>query len=119
MPFRFQGLDIIGTIFFIFNIFLFVLNCILISTRFYLYPETFKNSFLHPTESLFAPAVVVSFGTILLNISQYGLHNVGHWLNTTVMVLFWIDVALAVVASSGIYLLMYTSESMWTFVMSC
>jgi tellurite resistance protein TehA-like permease len=110
VPFRFSGLETIGTIFFLFNVFLFVLNCTLISLRFYTYPETFKNSFLHPTESLFAPAAVVSFGTILINVSQYGLPNTGPWLDNAVLVLFWIDVALAIIASSGIYLVMYISQ---------
>lgn len=105
VPFRFNGLDTIGTIFFLFNLLLFVINVICISLRFYWYPETFKASFFHPTESLFVPAAVVSFGTILLNISQYGLNNVGYWLNMTVLVLFWIDVALALIASTGIYLI--------------
>ena len=113
VPFRFRGLDTIGTIFFLFNVVLFLINVIMISLRFYFHPETFKASFLHPTESLFFPAAVVSFGTILINISQYGLHNVGSWLNDAVCILFWIDAALAVIASGGIYLLMYTSS--WPF----
>ena len=43
----------------------------------------------------------------LINTSQYGLYHVGPWLNTTVIVLFWVDVALAMLASSAIYLLMF------------
>ena len=83
----------------------------MISLRFFYFPETFKASFLHPTESLFVPAAVVSFGTILINISQYGLPTTGQWLKNTVCVLFWIDVVLAVCSSAGIYLLMY--EGLW------
>ena len=78
----------------------------MISLRFYIHPETFKASILHPTERLFLPAAVVSFGTILLNISQYGPNHVGHWLNDAVAVLFWMDAALAIVASMGVYLVM-------------
>lgn len=107
VPFRFRGLDIIGIIFFLFNTLLFVITVILISLRFYFFPETFKASFLHPTESLFVPASVVSFGTVLINISQYGLGATGYWLETAVCVMFWIDCALAILASCGIYLLMY------------
>ena len=91
VPFRFRGLDTIGTLFFLFNIVLFLINVVMISLRFRYHPETFKASFLHPTESLFFPASVVSFGTILINISQYGLFNVGSWLNSAVYVLFWIE----------------------------
>lgn len=107
VPFRFRGLDVIGTVFFLFNVLLFILNIIIISLRFYFFPKTFRASFLHPTESLFVPASVVSFGTILINISQYGLGETGDWLNTAVCVMFWIDCALAIIASCGIYLLMY------------
>jgi tellurite resistance protein TehA-like permease len=72
--------------------------------RFYLYPFTFKASFLHPTESLFAPATIVSFGTILMNISQYGPSYTGAWLDRTVLILFWFDIVLAVTSSAAIYL---------------
>jgi tellurite resistance protein TehA-like permease len=78
--------------------------------RFYLYPYTFKASFTHPTESLFVPAVAVSFGTILINIVEYGFGKVGNWLNEAVVVLFWFDLALAVSLSVGIYLILYVAE---------
>lgn len=92
--------------------FLFVLNIVMISLRFHIHQGTFKASFLHPTESLFFPAAVVSFGTVLLNISQYGVGKVGPWLNTTVLILFWMDAALAILASCGTYLLMFVFPSL-------
>ena len=64
---------------------------------------------MHPTERLFVPAAVVSFGTVLLNISQYGPGHAGHWLSDVVLVLFWFDCALAIVASMVVYLLMLVS----------
>jgi tellurite resistance protein TehA-like permease len=78
----------------------------MISLRFFLYPSTFRASFLHPTESLFIPAAAISFGTILLNISQYGVSWTGAWLEDTMVILFWVYCALAVLFSSGIYLVM-------------
>ncbi|MCJ1323288.1 hypothetical protein MMC15_008643 [Xylographa vitiligo] len=111
VPFRFPGIDTIGTIFFLFNLLLFLINVVLISFRFHVFPETFVASLSHPTESLFVPAAVVSFGTVLINISQYGLNNVGPWLNTAVLVLFWIDAALAVIASTGIYLVIWSTQT--------
>ena len=106
VPFRFRGLEAIGVTFFLFNMFLFAINVLMISLRFYTFPETFRASYMHPSERLFLPASVVSFGTVLINISQYGLVKAGPWLSSAVHVLFWIDAALAVLASSGIYLLM-------------
>ncbi|KAL8754952.1 MAG: hypothetical protein Q9184_004946 [Pyrenodesmia sp. 2 TL-2023] len=111
VPFRFRGLTTIGVVFFLFNIVLFVINVVMISLRFYTFPETFRASYMHPSERLFIPAAVVSFGTILINISQYGITKTGPWLNHAMLVLFWFDAALAVLASSGIYLTMWSTKS--------
>ena len=86
---------------------LFAFNVTMISLRFYFYPRTFKASFLHPTESLFIPAAVISFGTILINITQYGVDTTGYWLEQTMAIMYWFDCGLAVCFSIGIYLIMY------------
>ena len=106
MPYRFAGLDTIGTIFFLFNLCLFITNIFCITVRFVVWPETLRASLTHPTESLFMPSAVVSLGTVLLNISQYGLGNVGFWLNNAVVVLFWFYVIFAIMASTGTYVMM-------------
>ena len=103
VPYRFNGLYTIGCIFFIFNLVLFVFNVTMISCRFYLYPHTFKASFLHPTESLFIPAWVISLGTIMVTITEYGIGQAGPWLKHTMCIMFWIYCALAILFSLGIY----------------
>ena len=105
-PYRFQGLETIGTIFFLLNIVFYIVIWIMVGLRFYLFPPTFKSSFTHPTESLFAPATVVSLGTILLNIVQYGVDDVGSWLSRATYVLFWLNAALAIVLSVFVYLIL-------------
>jgi tellurite resistance protein TehA-like permease len=104
VPYRFPGLYVIGCIFFLFNIFLFLFNITMISLRFRYYPSTFRASITHPTESLFVPAWLISLGTILINITQYGttFGKTGPWLLDTMFVLFWVDCVLAVVFSCGI-----------------
>ena len=87
VPFRFRGLHALGCIFFILNMILFAFNITMISLRFYFYPRTFKASFLHPTESLFIPASVISLGTILINITQYGINDTGYWLEYTMAIM--------------------------------
>ncbi|KAL3436318.1 voltage-dependent anion channel-domain-containing protein [Aspergillus tetrazonus] len=111
VPYRFRGLDTIGIIFFLANIVFYLVIWAILLTRFYLFPYTFKASLLHPTESLFVPASVVSFGTILINISQYGTDYTGPWLTDAVHILFWIDAALAVISSAGIYLLLWSTQT--------
>ncbi|KAJ6124976.1 hypothetical protein N7471_012293 [Penicillium samsonianum] len=111
VPFRFKGLDTIGIVVFLVNIALYLIIWGLLLVRFYHYPYTFKASFMHPTESLFVPASIVSFGTILINISQYGPENTGPWLMRAVCILFWIDATLAVMFTAGIYLLLWSTQT--------
>ncbi|KAL5372423.1 hypothetical protein DPSP01_013530 [Paraphaeosphaeria sporulosa] len=111
VPFRFRGIYALGCIFFILNMVLFLFNTIMISLRFYWFPKTFKASFLHPTESLFIPAAIISFGTILINISQYGVDQTGIWLEKTMTILFWVDCGLAISFSVGIYLIMWSTQT--------
>ncbi|KAJ5806982.1 hypothetical protein N7474_010574 [Penicillium riverlandense] len=111
VPYRFPGLKTIGDVVFLINIALYLMVWGLLIARFYYYPYTFKASFLHPTESLFVPASVVSFGTILINISQYGAGSTGEWLQRAVGILFWIDATLAVMFSAGIYVLLWSTQT--------
>ncbi|KAI1910233.1 hypothetical protein LOZ61_004593 [Ophidiomyces ophidiicola] len=111
VPYQFKGLETISIAIFITNIALYLIIWMLLLLRFYMFPYTFKASFLHPTESLFAPAAIVSFGTILINISQYGPSKTGEWLQQAVVVLFWFDAALAVVASAAIYLVLWSTQT--------
>ncbi|KAH8821304.1 voltage-dependent anion channel-domain-containing protein [Xylogone sp. PMI_703] len=111
IPFRSDWLRIVGTIFMIFNICLFLLNCCILTLRFRLNPGSLKESFLSQKESLFIPACVVSVGTILINISQYGTPQCGEWLLRTMQILFWIYAALSIMASSGMYLLLWSTQT--------
>ncbi|EKG20145.1 C4-dicarboxylate transporter/malic acid transport protein [Macrophomina phaseolina MS6] len=111
VPFRFNGLYEIGCVIFLLNVALFIFNVVMISLRFYFYPSTFRASFLHPTECLFIPASVISFGTILLNISQYGVDFTGSWLEDAMVVLYWVYCGMAIVFSCGIYLIMWSTQT--------
>ena len=111
VPYQFHGLRTIGLIFFLANIAFYLAIWAMLITRFTLYPHTFRSSFTHPTESLFVPAFAVSFGTILINIVEYGFGRVGNWLNHAVLVLYWLDAALAVVLSILIYLILWSTQS--------
>lgn len=108
VPYRFPGLYAIGCIFFLLNIVLFIFNVTMMSLRFRYHPSTLKASFRHPTESLFVPAAVISIGTILTNITEYGWHQgkTGPWLIDVMVVLFWIYCGVALSFTCGIYLIM-------------
>lgn len=83
---------------------MFIYDVVMITCRAVFFFRGFRKSFFDSNESLFVPASFVSFGTLLINISQYGLGNAGPWLDDAARVLFWIDCCLAVIASIGIYL---------------
>lgn len=83
---------------------LFLFNVVMISLRFRFHPGTFNASILHPTESLFVPAFVVSMATILVNIVEYA--HTGPWLVHTMVVLFWVYCGVALAFTCVIYLTM-------------
>ncbi|KAF2665838.1 hypothetical protein BT63DRAFT_428785 [Microthyrium microscopicum] len=108
---RFQHLDALGLTYYLLNIVLFITAITLISMRFWMFPHTFRASFLHPTESLFVPAATISLGTILINTTQYGVGRTGDWLTQTMVVLYWFYAALALTLSSSIYLILWSTQT--------
>jgi tellurite resistance protein TehA-like permease len=58
VPYRSNWLDVIGIVFFLINLTLFLINCVCISIRFRIRPETFIESFTDQVESLFIPSFV-------------------------------------------------------------
>ncbi|KAH7305081.1 voltage-dependent anion channel [Rhexocercosporidium sp. MPI-PUGE-AT-0058] len=111
IPYKSEWLRIIGVILFLSNLALFLMNCIFITMKFRMRPGSFKESFISPSESLFTPAFVVSLGTILINMCQYGIPYTGPWFQTVMQVCFWAYVSLSVIASSGIYLIIWSTQS--------
>jgi len=99
----------LGLSFFLFNLILFVVNCVLISIRFALLPGSFIDSFKDQVESLFIPAVFVSMGTILINTCEYGIPRTP-WLAGVMVYLYWIYVAVSMFASTGMYLILWSTQ---------
>ncbi|RFU24183.1 hypothetical protein B7463_g12156, partial [Scytalidium lignicola] len=56
-------------------------------------------------------ANVLHASTILINITQYGIPQAGEWLVRTMQVLFWVYAALSILASSGMYLLLWSTQT--------
>lgn len=111
IPFRSNWLTTIGVVFYLLNITLFIMNCTLITLRFIFKPGSFRASFTSQSESLFIPACIVSVATILTNTCQYGISRQGVWLQSTMEILFWLYAAVSVIASSGIYLILWSTQS--------
>lgn len=109
VPFQAKWLHYIGLCFFFLNLALYVLLWAMILTRFLSFPSTFRASLVHPTESLFVPAVAVSFGTICITIVEYGADSTGQWLTEVTWVLFWFNVALSFILSITVYMILWSS----------
>ncbi|KAK1772394.1 voltage-dependent anion channel-domain-containing protein [Phialemonium atrogriseum] len=109
IPFRSRWLTILGLIFFLLNICLFLTNCVLITLRFCWQSGSFITSFTDQVESLFVPAFFVSVATILLTICEYGVPHTGPWLLSAMEVMFWVYVGVSMLASAGIYLVLWST----------
>lgn len=94
--------------FFVVNIVLYVAVWAMILTRFIAHPKTFRNSLIHPTESLFVPAFLVSFGIVSINIVEY-THSMSGSVLQLLQVLFWFYVVMAFTLSIGIYMILWSS----------
>ncbi|KAI0382454.1 C4-dicarboxylate transporter/malic acid transport protein-like protein [Hypomontagnella monticulosa] len=88
-PYTFPGLTAIGKIFFILDLVLFSLFCVLITCRFVMHPRALRLSLHHPHESFFFGAFWVSISSILYSAQLYGVPSCGPWLVTALRVLFW------------------------------
>lgn len=52
---------------------------------------------------------------MLINICQYGIPETGQWLQTTMQVCFWVYLSFVVFASSGIYLIIWSTQYAYPF----
>lgn len=80
-------------------------------TRFIMYPHMFFASLIHPTESLFVPAFAVSWGTLLINMTDYGSGYTGEWLMQALLVLYWFNVAFSFTLSLSVFLTLWSSQT--------
>jgi tellurite resistance protein TehA-like permease len=110
VPLRPNWVATLGLIFYILNISLFILNCILITIRFHLRPGSFLQSFTDQFESLFVPSVIVSVGLIFITTCQYGIPHAGPWLLQIMQVMFWVYIGVCAFASVGMYVLLWSTQ---------
>lgn len=94
-PHKFTGLDVIGKVFFILLLVMFVVLVIGLMVRFTVTPAALRSSLTHPTESLFFPCSLLSVATILANTAAYGLPATGSWLAVALRVCFWMYTAVS------------------------
>lgn len=89
-PYTFDGLKTIGKVFFILDLILFISFSILITLRFCLNNGALSRSLHHGHESFYFGTFWVSIALIIYSIQAYAVPSCGHWLVTTLEVLFWL-----------------------------
>ncbi|CAO2654631.1 Nn.00g113640.m01.CDS01 [Neocucurbitaria sp. VM-36] len=109
-PNSFTGLHTIGSIVFIFDLILFFLFNILMTTRFILVPRKLLASLHHPVEGLFHGTYWVSIALILNCAYVYGDAKTGPWLSTALEVCFWMYCAVAFVVGVAQYSMFFRLE---------
>jgi hypothetical protein len=90
IPNRFDGLTGLGTVMFVFNLFLFTAITTTMCIRFYLHPHTLKLAFTNPHEGFFVATFWLSLATMMTNTTAYGVPKSGPWIVTALRVAFWI-----------------------------
>ncbi|KAJ7719497.1 voltage-dependent anion channel [Mycena metata] len=111
-PHTFPGLEIIGKVLYIWDLFLFTAVTLCITYRFLRFPGTFVGSLTHPTESLLAATPLLSLASIIAAIARYGIPTGGAWLIVAYRILFWIYYVVSSIAAVGLYFLLFTSPAL-------
>ncbi|KAJ7183651.1 voltage-dependent anion channel [Mycena filopes] len=111
-PHTFPGLETIGKMVYIWDLFVFTAAILCITYRFLRFPGTFVGSLTHPTESLFAATPLVGLASLIAAIARYGIPSAGSWLVVTYRALFWFYFIASFAAAVGIYFLLFTSPAL-------
>lgn len=108
-PNQFDGLQTIGKIIFIMNLFLFAAITSGITARFVMCPQALRNSLLDGHEGLFMPCFFLTISTIISNTQIYGVPESGPWLLVAMRIAFWAYVALSLSLAVFFYFAMWTN----------
>lgn len=111
-PHRFEGLNYIGLVLFIFDVLLFVLITVSLIFRFTIHRHTFRKALTHPTEALFISTFFLSIAAILTNMDEYGNIFLGDTAKTGLskflQAAFWIYLTVTFLFSVLMYHLLFT-----------
>ncbi|KAJ4022452.1 hypothetical protein NW752_000346 [Fusarium irregulare] len=107
-PHKFIGLEVIGKIYYILTIVVFLAISSGLVLRFTTTPDALKKSLMHPTESLFFPCSLLSIATIISNAAAYGVPETGHWLAIALRVCFWIYAGVTILSAIVQYFVLFT-----------
>lgn len=97
-PKQFAGLQTVGVVLFILNLFLWLTFSGLMITKWLIRPSSFKKSFL-PTECYFLGSFWLTQATFIICMQRFGVPHTGPWLVVAIRVLFWIYAAVTFIST--------------------
>ncbi|PYH83543.1 C4-dicarboxylate transporter/malic acid transport protein [Aspergillus uvarum CBS 121591] len=100
-PHKFDGLLVIGKIFFILDIVTYLGIWTSLIIRFSRFRHALVDTFDDPEESYLIATAALGFATILFGIEVYGIPACGVWLRWVQLVCFWIYTAIAICLAVG------------------
>lgn len=109
-PNQFDGLKVIGKIFFILDLVLFSLFTVFVALRAFWFPKRFRASLHHPVEGLFFGSYWVSVSLILNATQSYGVPACGPWLPKALLICFWIYCAVVLIVGIAQYYTFFQAE---------
>ncbi len=107
-PHQFRGMEDIGTALYLLNCFLFVLFLGISVTRYIMFPYVWRHLIRYPPQCFFLGTLPCGLSTIVAATAYIAVPKYGQWASNLAVVLWWINVVLAVAACVGVPFLMFT-----------
>lgn len=83
----------LGTIFFLINLIVFVINVSGVLSRAYFHPQAFKASWYDHEDGVYAPCFSLAWATLFVGIIDYGVPYCGFWLVRAMEVVWFVYIA--------------------------
>ena len=107
-PHKFRGMADIGTALYLLNCLLFVLFLGVSLARYAMYPYVLRHLARYPAQCFFIGTLPCGLSTIVSATAYIAVPKYGHWASVLTLVLWWINVVLALLTCVGVPFLMFT-----------
>ncbi|AFR98260.2 hypothetical protein C343_06236 [Cryptococcus neoformans C23] len=92
VQFPFNGQREIGTVFFMIDLVVFLINIIGVASRAIFHWANFKDSFFDHSDGTYIPCILLAVATLFVGIMDYGVPYCGFWLTRAMYVVYWVYV---------------------------
>lgn len=99
-PKRFDGLQTIGAVVFVFNIVMFLIFTSLMAIRWIANPSKIRDCFITAPECYFFGSFWLTCATIIIDMQQYAVIHTGPWLLVAIRICFWLYAAITFVSTT-------------------